>query len=64
MNEFEKMIVEIEFAVGQIDYDNGDISDIGNEIGYAIGRFIKNDEDINDFITGLKHGVSLRNGTH
>lgn len=44
----------------------GDISDIGNEIGYAVGYAIENmtQEQIDEFITGFKHGVSLTNGTH
>lgn len=44
----------------------GDLSDVGNEIGYAIGQIIENmtQEEIDAFITGFKHGVSLTNGTH
>ena len=44
----------------------GDLSDIGNEIGYAVGMTIENmtQEQIDAFITGFKHGVSLTNGTH
>lgn len=44
----------------------GDMSDFGNEIGYALGNVFPNmnDEDISMFITGFKHGVSLTNGTH
>jgi hypothetical protein len=44
----------------------GDISDFGNEIGYQIGHIIKNmsESQISDFIHGLKHGISLTNGTH
>jgi len=53
-----------------ISYSNisytGDISDIGNEIGYAVGHTLENmtQEQIDAFITGFKHGVSLTNGTH
>ena len=44
----------------------GDISDLGNEIGYVLGTFIDNmnEEQITDFIHGLQHGISLTNGTH
>jgi len=47
-------------------YDNGDLSDIGNEIGFQLGSILPNmtDEEIRDFMTGFKHGVSLTNGTH
>ena len=46
-----------------MDYE-GDLSDCGNEIGIAVGQFFKSKEDIEDFITGLKHGISLVDGTH
>jgi len=44
----------------------GDLSDVGNEIGFAVGQIIENmtQEQIDVFITGFKHGVSLTNGTH
>lgn len=44
----------------------GDVSDFGNEVGYQIGHIIKNmsESQISDFIHGLKHGISLTNGTH
>jgi hypothetical protein len=44
----------------------GDIADLGNEIGYVLGTFIHNmnDEQITDFMHGLQHGISLTNGTH
>ncbi len=46
-------------------YD-GDISDLGNEVGCELGKIIENmnPEQIEDFITGLRHGISLTNGTH
>ena len=47
-------------------YNNGDLSDIGNEIGFQLGSILPNmtDEEIRDFMMGFKHGVSLTNGTH
>lgn len=44
----------------------GDISDLGNEVGIVVGSSFENmtDEEISDFITGFRHGVSLTNGTH
>jgi hypothetical protein len=47
-------------------YSNADLSDLGNEIGFILGDIIKDmdDENIQTFITGFKHGVSLTNGTH
>ena len=44
---------------------SSDIGDIGNEIGIAIGKHIVDKElDKGDFITGIKHGISLMDGTH
>jgi hypothetical protein len=44
----------------------GDMSDLGNEVGFCLGHVIENmtEKQIKDFITGLKHGISLTNGTH
>ena len=44
----------------------GDLSDVGNEIGYAVSQVFENmtQEQIDAFITGFKHGVSLTNDTH
>ena len=44
----------------------GDLSDMGNEIGYTLGKIYPdiNEDDLNDFIIGLKHGISLTDGTH
>lgn len=44
----------------------GDLSDLGNEVGIELGGLIQNmnPEQINDFIRGLEHGISLTNGTH
>ena len=49
-----------------VEYSTGDISDIGNEIGWALGQIFPsmNDEDVSVFMIGFKHGVSLTNGTH
>lgn len=44
----------------------GDISDMGNQLGIAIGTLYENlnEEEISDIISGLEHGISLTNGTH
>ena len=42
-----------------------DIGDVGNTIGIAVGEFIvENGWDKDDFISGVKHGISLKDGTH
>lgn len=47
----------------------GDLSDAGNEIGIVIGKAIEKYKsklgwELEDFISGIKHGVSLVDGTH
>ena len=44
----------------------GDLSDCGNEIGIIVGQKYKNmtEDETQDFISGIKHGISLTNGTH
>lgn len=63
MENFEKIVGDIISQLASIEYC-GDMSDIGNEIGIAIGDKFDKDNTINDFISGLKHGVSLADGTH
>jgi 2-keto-4-pentenoate hydratase/2-oxohepta-3-ene-1,7-dioic acid hydratase in catechol pathway len=62
---FQEVLDELQIQKAEINYV-GDISDLGNEVGYIIGRVYKkmSQEEINDFITGFMHGVSLTNGTH
>jgi hypothetical protein len=64
--DFKKIMTEISVKLPAIPYDNGDISDVGNEIGIAVGYHIENmtQEEINDLISGIRHGISLTNGTH
>lgn len=63
---FKEIIKHISKQLDEVSYDNGDVSDIGNEIGFSLGSKIENmsEEQIEDFITGFRHGVSLTNGTH
>ncbi len=64
MDNFIHILNRIKTQLEKVNYDNGDISDVGNEIGIVLGEFITTEEELNDFITGLKHGISLTNGTH
>jgi hypothetical protein len=46
---------------------NGDLSDLGNDIGLNIGKYIDNSKlgyEKDDFISGLNHGISIVDGTH
>ena len=64
--DFQEILKLITLKLNNVSYNNGDISDIGNEVGLAIGSILENitEEEINDFISGFRHGVSLTNGTH
>lgn len=53
----------MQLSIASNNYE-GDISDIGNEIGIVIGKYLDKDNTIEDFIHGVRHGVSLTNGTH
>jgi len=58
----KKLIKQLE----EVKY-KGDISDIGNEIGFVIGKFFSKSIDgweKEDFMAGLFHGISLADGTH
>lgn len=63
MENFKEINKEIAEALTSIKY-NGDLSDIGNEIGIIIAKYFNKDNTSDDFIHGLKHGISLTDGTH
>lgn len=66
MKDLKEINNDIIKRLSEVTY-NGDLSDIGNEIGLSIGKFISDKElgfDLEDFITGLKHGISIIDGTH
>ena len=64
MNNFTQILNRIKTQLDNVNYDNGDVSDVGNEIGIVLGDFITTESELQDFITGIKHGMSLTNGTH
>lgn len=63
MEDFKKILKEISENLNNVAYEYGDYSDIGNEIGFVLGKTITKDE-LEDFLTGLRHGISLSDGTH
>jgi len=66
INNFKEILTEISNNLNMVNYD-GDLSDVGNEIGVIIGVYIDNNRhgfELEDFINGLKHGVSLIDGSH
>jgi hypothetical protein len=54
---------EISRCLSNLPYDNGDLSDIGNEIGIVISKYLseKPGWDLESFIHGLEHGIKLKN---
>jgi hypothetical protein len=64
--DFQAVLKTIIFKLKTSTYNKGDISDIGNEIGIAVGIALNDMKasEISEFIFGLKHGISLTNGTH
>ena len=64
MSEFTHILTQIKEHLEKVQYDNGDLSDVGNEIGIVLGRYIDKEQDLKDFIQGLRHGISLTNGEH
>jgi hypothetical protein len=60
--------LDIDVAINDILNRNEgyDISDVGNEIGYTVAKYFsaKMGWEKSDFISGIKHGISLVDGTH
>jgi len=64
MNEIIQKIIQ---QLNSIKYTNGDVGDIGNEIGIAIGDYIDESKfgyELDSFFHGVKHGISLKKGNH
>lgn len=64
ISEFKKIRASIIRQLQNVVYDNGDMADIGNEVGMAIARHFDENQSIDDFIAGVRHGASLIDGTH
>jgi len=72
VKNFDNIRIDIAEHLLKIDYDDDllaecDLSDIGNEIGIAISKYLmkrKMGYTKDDFIRGIKHGISLMDGTH
>jgi hypothetical protein len=64
MDNFNEVVESLIGDLKEIKYSNGDIGDLGNEIGISIWKHINAEEDFESFIHGLRHGLSLKNGTH
>jgi hypothetical protein len=58
---FEEFLNYLSKHLTEVKYKNGDVADLGNEIGIAIGYFFKDisDDDIKSFIAGVYHGIDF-----
>jgi hypothetical protein len=63
--KFRKALDEIAAGLLNVKY-TGDASDIGNEFGILIGKFLDGEMgwDKDAVVSGIKHGISLTDGTH
>ncbi|NBO36602.1 hypothetical protein EBU91_03580 [bacterium] len=59
--DFLKLAKTISDHLANISYSNGDLSDLGNEIGIILGKSLPqiSEQDLQDFITGVHHGIDL-----
>lgn len=59
-NEVKNAIIS---KLSNLEYTDGDLGDIGNEIGFVLGKYITKDEAYTkeQFINGLEHGLDLIN---
>jgi len=64
ISEFKKIRESIIRQLKNVIYDNGDVSDVGNEIGIAIAKHLNENQNVEDFMHGVRHGVSLIDGSH
>ena len=64
MSNFQHIIKQIKEHMEKVSYENGDLSDVGNEIGIVLGNYIENEQEFKELITGIRHGISLTNGNH
>jgi hypothetical protein len=65
--KFKNACLDISKRLTILPYESGDISDIGNELGIILGKYIDEHDhgwDKDGFIAGLNHGISLTDGTH
>ena len=45
MDNFQHILKQIREHMEKVSYDNGDLSDVGNEIGIVLGNFIETEQD-------------------
>lgn len=59
--DFKKITEEISDHFKNVSYPNGEVSDLGNEVGLALGKSLPliSNQEIEEFIRGVHHGIDL-----
>lgn len=65
-NILDDLIKHLESIKNTSPMNHGDLSDLGNEIGIIIGQYTneKMGYEKDDFVSGIRHGISISDGTH
>jgi len=65
-NILDDLIKHLESIKNTSPINHGDLSDLGNEIGIVIGQYTneKMGYEKDDFVSGIRHGISISDGTH
>lgn len=66
MIDLKPIFEDLSQTLKQVKIEKGDLSDVGNEIGIILGKYISEEMGFEkqDLIAGIKHGISLIDGTH
>jgi 2-keto-4-pentenoate hydratase/2-oxohepta-3-ene-1,7-dioic acid hydratase in catechol pathway len=58
---FLKLAKTISYHLVNLPYDNGDLQDLGNEIGIILGKTLPqiSEQHLQDFIAGIQNGIGL-----
>lgn len=62
--DYKEVLFDVAKRLSKVTHIVLDIGDVGNEVGIAIGKHIKNEDDKSFFVSGIYHGISLIDGTH
>jgi len=45
-------------------FRGNELFDVGNDIGKIIEKYFTPDDNLSDFVVGIKHGISVTNNSH
>lgn len=66
MIDLNPIFEDLSQTLKSINIPKGDLSDVGNELGIIVGKYISKEMgfEYDDLIAGIRHGISLTKGTH